>query len=71
MPLSHEPLIHKMWKTTGAFLGGESKFVCLCICRDTAAGVTMALAVLHLGSPHADGQSAEETESGPLRSSGR
>ena len=45
--------------------------VCVCVFRHTAACVAVAMVVLHPGPPHADGQSAEETQSEPLGCSGR
>lgn len=45
--------------------------LCVCVYRNTAACVTVAMAVLHPGSSCADGQSAEASQSGPLGSSGR
>lgn len=71
-------LIDTMWKDL-AISGGEMLLWLRQLCvllfflynRDAAACVTMAMAVLHLGSPGADDQSAEETQSGPLRSAGR
>lgn len=43
----------------------------LCDYRHTAARVTMAVVVLHFDSPRAVDQSAEEMQSGSLRSPGR
>lgn len=71
-------LTDTMWKNHRSyFRWGDAAVIttAVCVCslsnRDAAACVTMAMAVLHLGSPGADDQSAEETQSGPLRSSGR
>lgn len=44
---------------------------CVCVCREPAAGVALALALLHLGPADNVCSSAEETQSGPVRSSRR
>lgn len=69
--------IDTMWKNHRSCLRwGDAAVtttaVCVCVLcnRDAAACVTMAMAVLHLGSPGADDPSAEETQSGPHRSAG-
>lgn len=70
-------LIDTMWKNHFSYLRwGDAAVITTAACvgfwnRDAAACVTMAMAILHLGSPGADDQSAEETQSGPLRSAGR
>lgn len=72
----------KLENSPGMFLNFPGKSVELCSFlhilrlvsvsqREPAAGVAMAMAVLHLGSPHADEPSAEETQPGPVRSAGR
>lgn len=45
--------------------------VCVFVFRHAAACVAVALVVLHLGTPHGDDASAEETKSGPIGSAGR
>lgn len=45
--------------------------MCVFVFRHAAARVAVALVVLHLGSPHCDDASAEETQSGPIGSAGR
>lgn len=54
--------------------GGEVLMVvlvCVFVFRHAAACVAVALVVLHLGTPHGDDASAEETQSGPIGSAGR